>query len=57
MDLGKFGPRLLRKTHALIEVTFQTIHFTQPLQELSRWRVRQDSNLQPPDLESDALSS
>src|SRR5208282_1747021 len=52
------------ETYALIEVTFQTIHFSCLNQEprdyfgLNRsyfWRASQDSNLEPSDLESDAL--
>src|SRR5208282_3486741 len=63
MDLGKLRPCFLDETYALIEVTFQTIHFSCLNQEprsfrstvVIFWRASQDSNLEPSDLESDAL--
>src|SRR5208282_112625 len=64
MDLRKLRPCFGDETYALIEVTFQTIHFSCLNQEpldyfgLNRshfWRASQDSNLEPSDLESDAL--
>src|ERR1700691_2684277 len=63
MDLGKLRPRFRDETYALIEVTFQTIHFSCLTQEpcfsfgdrRKFWRASQGSNLEPSDLESDAL--
>src|ERR1700722_7477986 len=61
MDLGKLRPCFTNETYALIEVTFQTIHFsclTQGpcLSTINKfWRASQGSNLEPSDLESDAL--
>jgi hypothetical protein len=63
MDLGKLRPRFCDETYALIEVTFQTIHFScltqEPLNCFENhrkfWRASQGSNLEPSDLESDAL--
>src|SRR5579863_330343 len=53
MDLGKLRPRFRNETYALIEVTFQTIHFSCLTQEPCKfWRASQGSNLEPSDLES-----
>src|ERR1019366_7086232 len=63
MDLGKLRPCFRDETYALIEVTFQSIHISCLNQEprinsVDRchfWRASQGSNLEPSDLESDAL--
>src|ERR1700722_5559316 len=62
MDLGKLRPRFANETYALIEVTFQSIHFSCLTQgpynfddQQKFWRASQGSNLEPSDLESDAL--